>query len=302
MKVLIVDDEAHGRDSLIRLCERRDDVEVVGEAACGSAAIDAAGQLNPDIVLMDVDLPDMCGFDLLRAVRATAHPVGIIVAKCADHAVRAFAEDAIDYLLTPVTAERFDRAMDRARNQFDRAELRNEHLIAMPFDTNRSAVSPRFLVGERQRRLYPLVPEVIDYIEADGNYVTLRAGKTEYLSRDSLKRLSRQLADLDFIRIERSLLVNAAAVTYAEAAGNGTFALTLRSGACLHSGVGYRDCILRVIPLPRRYRSSGLKRSIDLGKEEVDQDAAARYGVSRARAERAVQARSGVRRTPIEEP
>jgi two-component system LytT family response regulator len=114
-------------------------------------------------------------------------------------------------------------------------------------------------VGERQRRLYPLDPKSVDYIEADGNYVTLRAGKVEYLSRDSIKRLSMQLADFGFIRIERSLLVNAAAVSYAEVAGHGTFALTLNSGVCLHSSAAYRDSILRIIPLPalsKRYRGT----------------------------------------------
>jgi DNA-binding LytR/AlgR family response regulator len=118
---------------------------------------------------------------------------------------------------------------------------------------------PRFLVGERLRRLYPLDPRSIDYIEADGNYVTLRAGKQEYLSRDSIKRLAPQLAELGFIRIERSLLVNAAAVAYAEVARHGTFALTLNSGVCLHSSAAYRESILRIIPLPalsKRYRGT----------------------------------------------
>jgi DNA-binding LytR/AlgR family response regulator len=113
------------------------------------------------------------------------------------------------------------------------------------------------LVGERLRRLYPLDPRSIDYIEADGNYVTLRAGNEEYRSRDSIKRLALQLADLDFIRIERSQLVNATAVAYAEVARHGTFALTLSSGVCLHSSATYRDSILRTIPLAvlsKRYR------------------------------------------------
>jgi two-component system, LytTR family, response regulator len=245
VKILIVDDQPDTRHSLVRLCERNDDVQVVGEAACGMAAIDAASKLNPDIMLLDVELPDMSGFELLRAVGADTHPLGIMVTKCADHAVRAFAEGAIDYLVAPVTAERFDRAMARARHRFDRA---------LP-----GSDSPRFLVGERHRRLYPLDPKSIDYIEADGNYVTLRAGKVEYLSRDSIKRLSMLLAELGFIRIERSLLVNAAAVSYAEVAGHGTFALTLTSGVCLHSSPAYRDSILRIIPLPalsKRYRGT----------------------------------------------
>jgi DNA-binding LytR/AlgR family response regulator len=235
VKVLIVADQVHARDSLIGLCQCRDDVQVVGEAACGRAAIDAAGTLNPDIMLLDVELPDMSGFELLRAVAAGSRPLGIMVSNCADHANRAFDEGAFDYFVMPVAARRFNRAMTRARNRLT---------YALP------GFCPRFLVGERQRRLYPLDPKSIDYIEADGNYVTLRADKVEYLSRDSIKRLSMQLAELGFIRIGRSLLVNAAAVSYAEAAGHGTFALTLNSGVCLHSGAAFRNSILRIIPLP----------------------------------------------------
>jgi DNA-binding LytR/AlgR family response regulator len=242
VKILIVDDHAPARGSLMRLCERNEDLQVVGEADCGLAALDAAAKLNPDLMLLDVELPDMSGFDLLHSSGPDLQPLGIMVSACADHAVRAFAEGAVDYLVTPVSVERFDRAMARVRN------LRRT-----------APAAPRFLVGERQRRLYPLDPKSIDYIEADGNYVTLRAGKVEYLSRDSIKRLSVHLADLGFIRIERSLLVNPAAVLYAEVAGHGTFALTLSSGVCLHSSAAYRDEILRIIPLPalsKRYRGT----------------------------------------------
>jgi len=244
MKVLIVDDEVATRNCLLRLCERRDDVQVVGEATCGTAAIDAAGPLNLDIVLLGVELPDMSGFDLLRTVSADIRPLGIMASNCAGHATRAFEEGVFDYLVMPVAEERFDRAMTRAQHRLNYGTLPNP---------------PRFLVGERRRRLYPLDPRSIDYIEADGNYVTLRAGKEEYLSRDSIKRLALQLADLGFIRIERSLLVNATAVAYAEVARHGTFALTLNSGVCLHSSAAYRNSILRIIPLPalsKRYRGT----------------------------------------------
>jgi two-component system LytT family response regulator len=260
VKLLIVDDKPNERDSLIRLCERNDDVQVVGEVACGKAAIDAAGTLAPDIMLLDVELPDMSGFELLRAMGADTHPLGIMVSKCADHAIRAFAAGAIDYLMTPVTAEQFDLAMARVRHRFNCALPGYGRFTAKSPDFGSTApVSPRFLVGERQRRLYPLDPKSIDYIEADGNYVTMRAGKVEYLSRDSIKRLSMRLAELGFVRIERSLLVNAAAVLYAEVAGHGTFALTLSCGVCLHSSAAYRDSILRIIPLPalsKRYRGT----------------------------------------------
>ncbi len=249
MKIVIVDDHAQARDRLTRLCERSDDAQVVGEFACGQEAIDGADTLNPDLVLLDVELPDMSGFELLRAVGAGTRPLGIMVSSCPDHAIRAFAEGAIDYFVMPVTEERFELAMARARHQFNGV---------LPVERGPTPPSPpRFLVGERQRRLYPLNPKSIDFIEADGNYVTLRAGKMEYLSRDSIKRLSRELAELGFVRITRSLLVNAAAVLYAERAGHGIFSLTLTSGACLHSSAAYRDSILRTLPLPPSSRRPG---------------------------------------------
>jgi two-component system LytT family response regulator len=255
LKVLIVDDHARTRGSLADLCALSDDIQIVGEAVSGKAGLDAARLLNPDILLLDVDLPDMSGIDLLRVVSEQSNSAGIMLANGGDYAVAAFAEGAIDYLVAPVTAERFEKAMCRARYRLERAPPVDSAATPHPSHLDRNlAACPRFLVCERQRRLYPIDPQTIDYIEADGNYVTLRVGTTEYLSRDSLKRLSGQLEEFGFIRIGRSLLVNAAAVLYLEVAGNGTFTLTLRSGVCLHSSNGYRDCILRVIPLPKRYR------------------------------------------------
>jgi two-component system LytT family response regulator len=251
MKLLIVEDQVGARESLIRLCARRNDVQVVGEATCGKTAIDAADRLNPDILLLDVHLPDMSGFELLRTVGADTHRMGIMVSRRADHATRAFEAGALDYFVMPVTTVRFDLAMARARDRLNGALLNDGRLMpTSPEPRHAALLPPRFVVGERQRRLYPLEPKSIDYIEADGNYVTLRVGKAEYLRRDSIKRLSMWLADCGFIRIDRSLLVNAAAVVYAEAAGHGTYAMTLTSGVCLHSTAAYRSSILQVIPLP----------------------------------------------------
>jgi two-component system LytT family response regulator len=244
----------------MRLCECRDDLEVVGEAASGKEAIDVTGLLHPEVLLLDVDLPDMSGFDLLRTVATYSRPLGIMVSNCADDANKAFEEGAFDYLVMPVAEERFNRAMARARCQLVQALSGN---LTVPSNSagirTQAPVPPRFLVGERKRKLYPLDPKSIDYIEADGNYVTLRVGQVEYLSRDSVKRLSVQLEPIGFVRIGRSLLLNVAAISYAEVAGHGSFALTLTSGTCLHSSAGYREEILRVIPLPalsKRYEGT----------------------------------------------
>jgi DNA-binding LytR/AlgR family response regulator len=105
------------------------------------------------------------------------------------------------------------------------------------------------LVGERERRLYPLDAQNIEYIESDGNYVSIRSGDASYISRDTIKRLEAELAHVGFIRIERSLLVNIRAVRYAEAVGRGRFAFTLCSGTCIQSSSSYRGAILQALPL-----------------------------------------------------
>jgi DNA-binding LytR/AlgR family response regulator len=112
-----------------------------------------------------------------------------------------------------------------------------------------STLVPTLLVGEREHRLYPLEPHKIDYIESDGNYVSIRSGTTAYISRDTIKRLAGELAPLGFIRIERSLLVNIRSVVYAETVGRGRFAFTLSCGACLQSSSSYRESILQALPL-----------------------------------------------------
>jgi DNA-binding LytR/AlgR family response regulator len=107
------------------------------------------------------------------------------------------------------------------------------------------------LIGEKERRLYPLEPKSIHYVESDGNYVTYRTATAEYLSRDSIKRLAALLATAGFVRIERSLLLNVHAVAFAVPAGHGSFAFTLTSGTVLQSSATYRDNILRMLPFVR---------------------------------------------------
>jgi two-component system, LytTR family, response regulator len=165
----------------------------------------------------------------------------------------AFAEGAVDYLLKPVAADRFSNAIDRARQR--RTVEASAHAPSPAPCLPRLERCPKFLVGERQRRLYPLAIDVIDYIEANGNYVTMRVGPTEYISRDSVKRLSSELADFGFFRIDRSVLLNIKAVRFAEPVGHGTLAFTLSSGVCLHASKTYREEILRV--LPWRWRHAG---------------------------------------------
>lgn len=264
MKLLIVDDEPLARSALIELCEWNNDVQVVGEAASGGAAIEAAEKLRPDVMLLDVELPDMTGFEVLRVARLERRPLGIMVTAHTDYAVSAYEAGALDYLVKPVTADRFAQSMERARQYCNRKVLGDASMRSSP-DAQPAPETgglpgtlAKLIIGEREHRFYPLKPESIDYIESDGNYVTIRTGNSKYISRDSIKRLSAELADLGFMRIERSLLVNIRAVVHLEAVGRGTFTFTLSSGSSLHSSPSYRDAILRVLPMRRSsgYRST----------------------------------------------
>jgi DNA-binding LytR/AlgR family response regulator len=117
--------------------------------------------------------------------------------------------------------------------------------------TRRPRATRRLLVGERQHRIYVLAPEKIDYVESHGNYVKFHVGNLDYLARDSVKRLSEALAGCGFVRIRRSLLVNFRAILCAQRLRRGTYAFTLVSGLCLHSGATCRHEILRVLPLAK---------------------------------------------------
>ncbi len=126
-----------------------------------------------------------------------------------------------------------------------RAAQPPEEIAGMP------TASTKLLIGEREHRFYPLIAQTLDYIESDGNYVTLRTRNAKYISRDTIKRLSVELAGLGFVQIERSLLVNIRAVLHVESVGRGSFAFTLSSGACLQSSGSYREAILKVLPMRR---------------------------------------------------
>jgi two-component system, LytTR family, response regulator len=245
MTLLIVDKEPQVRSELAQLCHRAADVHVVGEAESGGEAIDAAKSLSPDVILIDVALPDMSGFDVLRGT-GHSRPLGIMISHRPDFAERAMAEGAVDYLLKPVSADRFEHAIGRARRRYILEQAAQAHWTRGMLEL--LGRRPKILVGERQHRLYPLNIEKIDYIEADGNYVTIRSGNSEYISRDTIKRLTADLAAFGFVRIDRSILLNIRAVEFAEPVGHGTLAFTLSSGTCLHSSKTYRNAISNILP------------------------------------------------------
>lgn len=237
MRVLIVDHEPSARARLVSLCAAQADLQVVAEAETGAAAIEIIRAQQPDLVLLDVELRDMSGFDVLRSFESGAEPLAIMVTAHSQYALQAFDSDVVHFLTKPVDDQRLGKALVRARNRLGR------NREPRPSGT----LPPRQIAAERADRLYFLESDSIDYIESEANYVALHIGEERYLARNTLKHLASVMAPLGFVRIERSLLLNLRRVAFAERMERGSFAFTLRSGRRLVSSITYRKGILNEI-------------------------------------------------------
>jgi two-component system, LytTR family, response regulator len=196
MRVLIVDDEPPARRKVRRFLEKEPEIESIAEAGSGAEALAAIRSSDPDLVFLDVQMPDMDGFAVLDAL---PHPRGfhvVFLTAHDHHALRAFESEALDYLLKPVDPERFERVLERARRQIT---------------ARAPSVPPRYvrrLLVEKGGKEFFLPVEQLEWAEADRNYINLHAGRESYLVRATLDHLARQLDPDQFARISRSELVN----------------------------------------------------------------------------------------------
>jgi two-component system LytT family response regulator len=249
MRLLIVDQEPGERAALTQLCRSNCAIDDVVFAETGSAALEKIRTLKPDAVLLQCELQDMTGFDVLRTLPRDERPAAIMVAADERYAMEAFATAVVDYLTKPLVLERFNLAIQRVSALAHQAY----QCGAVPWVLSETAPFPIAknpqplalgcgdrLVGERCGRLYFLAPQEVDYIEADSNYVTLHTAADRYINRDSLTRLSPLLEGYGFIRISRSVLVNLRRVEFAERRGRGVLAFVLGSGVRLLSSTGHR--------------------------------------------------------------
>lgn len=193
MRVLIVDDEPPARRKVRRFLERDAEPAEIAEAGSGAEAIAAIHSFDPDLVFLDVQIPDMDGFAVLDAIPSRRFHVVFLTAHD-HHALRAFEAEALDYLLKPVDPERFERAMERARQQIARRAAPQRLL-------------KRLLVETNGREIF-LPVEQLDWAEAVRNHIVLHAGRETYTIRGTLENLARQLDPDQFVRISRSEIIN----------------------------------------------------------------------------------------------
>lgn len=246
MRVIIVDDEAWARRRIASLLESEDGVQIAGECASGAAAVEAILELRPDLVFLDIQMPDLTGFEVLEAVSPQYTPAVIFATAYDSYAIRAFDANAIDYLLKPWEEDRFRTALARARRQIDSATVdRFDALL----ESVRAMAPRRYLervVVRNGGRVVFLKTHEISWLEASGNYVNVHTRGEAHLLRDTLARLESQLDPQHFLRIHRSAIVNLDYIGHLEPWFAGELALSLKDGTRLTVGRSYCDRLRRL--------------------------------------------------------
>ena len=253
VRVLIVDDERLGRERVRTLLAKRTDVEVVGEGATGLEALAAISALRPELVFLDVQMPDLDGLGVVEALdgvdRAGRREEIIFVTAHNAYMEQAFEAHALDYLRKPYTNARFYSALDEGRRRVlagrrERGVDAAEQPAPEVEIARGESIGSRIVVQERRTGTWHIVlTDEIDWIEADGNHVRLHKGKISHEWRRSLQEIERQLSGRDFMRVHRSFIVNTARIRSVKPLQKGEFALVLEGGAVVDTGRTYRDAI-----------------------------------------------------------
>lgn len=243
IRTVIVDDEPPARDKLRGFLARHPAFQLVGEAGDGLSAVTLLEEIRPDLLLLDIQMPELDGFEVLAALEGRRLPYVIFVTAHDDYAVQAFEVGAVDYLLKPVAPDRFDQALARAEARLaqgaDPGFAARLTLALEQLAPTRPRVT-RFLVKDRDRSSFVPVGE-IDWIEAAGNYLKLHATSGTHLIRSTLKEVEARLDPSRFARIHRATVVNLDRVRFLEPSSHGDQVVVLLNGERLTLSRRFRD-------------------------------------------------------------
>jgi len=248
IRTLIVDDQLMARELLRRMLKDEPDVEIVGMPASGLEAVKSINSLSPDLVFLDVRMPELDGFGVLAQIDPARMPVIIFVTANDDFALRAFDVHALDYLVKPCTMDRFQTALHRARRQIHRNQARDiqRRLTALLEDLKAQPKLAERLPVKSEGRIIFLRLTDIDWVEAADNYVKLHSGSEAHMLRETMTALESKLPSDRFLRISRSAMVNIEQIKELHPMFHGEYIVILRSGTRLTLTRGYRDKLQRL--------------------------------------------------------
>ena len=243
IRALIVDDEPLGRERIRTLLREDAEVDVVGEAGNGHEAAIEIERLRPDLLFLDVQMPEMDGFAVLDAIADKHMPVIIFVTAYDRYAVQAFEVHALDYLLKAFDRERFESAVSRAKEEVRRSKegIFNERLVTLLEDLESRKERSTRLVIKSSGRIFFLPVKEIDWVEAADNYIRIHAGGKEHLMRETLQSLEGRLDPERFLRVHRSAIVNIDRIRELQPMFHGDYALRLCDGTELTLSRKYKD-------------------------------------------------------------
>jgi two-component system, LytTR family, response regulator len=248
LRVVVVDDEPLPRERIRDLVSQHPLLTLAGEATNGTEALDVIVELAPDLVFLDIQMPELDGLQVAASLADDAPPAIVFVTAFDEYAIRAFEVDAIDYLLKPVTPERFTAAVERVLKRLDRPEPSvhgSIHALAARMAQDQGFAT-RFVARRGAKHYFVRVADV-DWIEAVGNYVRLQTGETSHLVRETMKGTEARLDPARFVRIHRSAIVSIDRIRSIEAREHGEYLVTMANGSRLVSSRGYSERVRRLL-------------------------------------------------------
>jgi two-component system LytT family response regulator len=254
IRTMVVDDEPAARAAIRTLLAEDPEIRVVAECADGAAALAAIAAERPALLLLDIQMPEMDGFALLRRLGAERLPVVVFVTAYDAYALRAFEVHALDYLLKPFDDARFRDAMTRAKQQVRLASLGDvseplRRFLAGAGTPGAEDAEPwaRRLVTRAEGRMIVIAVDDVDWIEADGDHARIHVGGTAHLMRETMKHLESQLDPTRFVRIHRSIIANVDRIAELQPYFRGEVVAVLKDGTRLKVARGSRTQLARAI-------------------------------------------------------
>ena len=241
LRVVVVDDEPLARTRLKRLLIDHDDIELIAECGDGASAVHAIETTTPDLVLLDIQMPELDGFDVLQALEMPELPAIIFVSAFDQYALRAFQVHALDYVLKPVESDRLGDALAHARARIADRRSSSVGLPSLLRDLRRDRPYLARVPVRADGRVKVIDLGTVDWIGAADNYVALHAGTREYLVRDTITRLEQRLDPRHFVRIHRSTIVRIDRISELVPDLHGDFRVVLKNGTVLAMSRTFRS-------------------------------------------------------------
>ena len=252
ISVILVDDEPLAREGVRMHLEGHKDVQIIGECENAQQAIESIRQLQPDLVFLDIKMPNGSGFDVIKTLGANNMPLVTFLTAYDQFAIDAFKINALDYLLKPINPVLFDESLNRARSELEknRISAKSKQLSALLNDMGLSEhktqpdEEPQRIVVRNSGHVHFLRPEEIIWVQADGDYIHLHTQTRSHLIRETMRNMEQRLIKHGFHRIHRSAIVRVSLISEMITSENGDYEVILSTGARIKMSRHYRDTLM----------------------------------------------------------